>query len=563
MASFTGIIVTSPIALPEDSGLFDSMSDPQVTVTGVVYASNIDGVLNNNQPVEMLPRNHGGNILGSFEQIWYDTIHFIPSTTILLGSVSANSVVEFEVWNAYDVNNTLASISEVDAIGLTLSGQPTPPDVYQGLASKTYSLEVSGEGPVIIDAVYTWTFDGDIVELNVKGRRSIVFAHQPNWAKGVRESIRWNTNVLEAYDGTEQRIQIKASPEILLSYEVITHDYEMRELDSQLHMWQAEVFTVPIWSDYHKLTAELPISSTVIPNLTLLSGQDYKEGGQIIFWQAWDVYEIANIETIGASSVTLSRATDFTWGVGTIVMPVRACRMSKQATAERFHSNLSRLPVQFISDDIDLWIDEVEGSIIYQGTYSVLEGEPNRVDSQKDTYSRKIELLNPGTGRVFYEDTRTTTRLDRSFQWMLQDRSKILELKTWLAFRRGKLKPAWVPTWQNDLVLAETLSQGGTAAHFEQTEYETYYNLAEGRRDIRVELLDGTIYYRRITAVSLDPDTHMILTMDTAFPEDIIPANIRIISFMGLHRLSQDTVELQWHTPDVLTISTNMRLLDE
>ena len=281
-----------------------------------------------------------------------------------------------------------------------------------------------------------------------------------------------------------------------------------------------------------------------------------------MFWQSWNIYESATISEINGGIITLSGPLEQTWVKGSVLMPLRSFRMPSKVVANRVHSNLTMYSVQFISDDMDEGVDLVESPTTYLGS-GVLEGESNRVETMQDNYERRMHVLNPGTGAVYYDDTRDSTRLDRTFAWMLQDRAAILLLRQFFAFRRGKLKPVWVPTWQNDLVLAETLGLGGTAMHFFDTEYKVYYNLIGGRRDMRIELKNGTIHYKRIDTVAQDPDQHTILTVDSAFPTDINPGDIRIISFMGLHRLTQDHIDFLWHNPDVVEVSTSMRLLNE
>ena len=562
MATFTGILFDSLPGIPLDTSLYEAVPDAQTIGIQVFdapftgFAEAVKGVPSAN------PRNFGGNVCENFDAVWFNTVHFIPSTVLELGSVSANSVIPFEVWSAFYTPNTLSSITPANDTGLVLSGGAVPPTIFKPLESRTYQIEVAGTGPAIINASYSWVFTSLNILFRVQGRRSIVFAHQPNWKSGLKERWKWNTNVLESYDRTEQRIQVKASPELRMSYEILVHDYEMRELDSQLHMWQGRPFAVPIWSDYIILSEEVSPGATIIVNETVFAGQDYRVGSQILFWQSWNIYESATISEINGGIITLSGPLEQTWVKGSVLMPLRSFRMPSKVVANRVHSNLTMYSVQFISDDMDEWVDLVESPTTYLGS-GVLEGESNRVETMQDNYERRMHVLNPGTGAVYYDDTRDSTRLDRTFAWMLQDRAAILLLRQFFAFRRGKLKPVWVPTWQNDLVLAETLGLGGTAMHFFDTEYKVYYNLIGGRRDMRIELKNGTIHYKRIDTVAQDPDQHTILTVDSAFPTDINPGDIRIISFMGLHRLTQDHIDFLWHNPDVVEVSTSMRLLNE
>ena len=72
-----------------------------------------------------------------------------------------------------------------------------------------------------------------------------------------------------------------------------------------------------------------------------------------------------------------------------------------------------------------------------------------------------------------------------------------------------------------------------------------------GRRHIRIELIDGTVFYRAIEASSeialANGETGERLRMDAALGRFVTPERVRLACWMALVTLAGDTVELQHH----------------
>jgi hypothetical protein len=52
--------------------------------------------------------------------------------------------------------------------------------------------------------------------------------------------------------------------------------------------------------------------------------------------------------------------------------------------------------------------------------------------------------------------------LEHPFTWTLDGRAEISDFLAWVALRRGRYWPCWVPTWRQELVLAAPAGSGDT-----------------------------------------------------------------------------------------------------
>jgi hypothetical protein len=80
-----------------------------------------------------------------------------------------------------------------------------------------------------------------------------------------------------------------------------------------------------------------------------------------------------------------------------------------------------------------------------------------------------------------------------------------------------------------------------------------------GRRDLRIELNSGAVYYRRVTGSSTNDDGSERLSIFTALGVEVLPADIKQISFMSLMRLESDQVEFTYWTGESMESTNAMR----
>lgn len=114
---------------------------------------------------------------------------------------------------------------------------------------------------------------------------------------------------------------------------------------------------------------------------------------------------------------------------------------------------------------------------------------------------------------------------------------------------RGRMQTLWVPTWNNDLKIANDISSTTIHITVEWAGYTSFGRMQANRRDIRIELLDGTVFYRRITASQEDGNAE-VLTLDAALGVLVQRLRVRQISFLVLAEQSTDTAELL-HDTDI------------
>lgn len=500
------------------------------------------GAASDTQPVDERALALDGAALPGFGADWYDRIHINPSP-LALGNLLSSQVRDIEVWNAYLYQTRdLASVTGTGTDGMELTEPEPAPTTFARLEARTYQAAVSTEGPPTIDAEYTFAFDTGDVVLAITGSRVVIFAVAPDWARGILERLEWLTDVLGAYEGTEQRIGLRDTPRRTFELDVLVQDHEAAWMDALLWGWQARVFAVPVWTDPQRLAAALPAASASITVTT--DGYDYHDGGIALLIGDYQTHEAVQINTVSAGAIALQRPTEQSWPAGTRILPARLARLADQQSVRRPTAGVVRARLRWAVEDDAGWTAQA-GATTYQG-YDVLERAPNRAKDVDTEYRRAVERIDFRTGPVTVDDHSDRPALLRTFEFWLRDRQDIQVHRDWLHYRKGRRVPFWAASRHRDLELTQPVGSASTTLIVRDIGYRLYYQQQMGRKDIALRHRDGTWYYRRITGAAAGNPGEEHLSIDSALGIDADPEDFAIVSFLELVRLDGDAVEIHW-----------------
>lgn len=524
---------------------------------GWLIGDSLAGSQTDTQPVAEFPVTLGGisRTYGEgVNSMLYGRIYLDPED-IDLGNVIVDQSRTIKVWNAHFFDRPLASIGETNTEGLTLVEPRAAPTTFKPLEELTYTLQIDQDGPPNISAVYVWDFDTEDMSLEVMGSRITAWLWGPNGE--ILERLEWLTGVLTSYNANEQRQQLRATPRRSFEYDTLIDGSERRLAENVLFGAQGRAYAVPVWFDGDRLQSPVSIGATSITVET--EGRDYHAGGIAILTTDSKNYEIVEINTVGADSITLVRPTERAWSaLVTRIYPVRIARLASETRLARFTGEAAYGRLRWQCTDISSYTAATETT--YRG-FPVLDSKPNWNEDITQDYTRKLAVIDALTGPVTYDDESGLPVMVQSHKWSLVDRAEIAAFRQWLYARRGRLSAFWLPSWANDMVMTSDLVNPGTAFDIEWQGYTLQVGRDIGRRDIRIELNSGAVFYRRIiNAIETDADTERV-TIDTALGINITPSDVRSISWMTLSRLEADAIEMQWWKHDYVDATAMTRSL--
>ncbi len=481
--------------------------------------------------------------LRSYVDDFYNRIHIRP-TSLALGNVVSAQISTVRVFNAFFKQQVLSEINGQDAGLSVLSDNPLPMTV-PALKETEWRVSVTPDGPSVLDQYLSWIFTDGSTTLHVTGNRIIAWTFSPDWAEGVTERLAWLTDILQSKTAVEQRRALRLAPRRTFEANMVVEGRERSYMDMLLFGWSARIFALPIWHDQQWLQEEVVLGTQSISCDT--TDRDFRIGGLALLLggTAFD-FEAVEIAGMTPTSLQLSRPTQRKWGIGARLFPMRSARLTEVPQPTRQTDRLSRLSVSFLVVEGCDW-PAIMPATMYRGR-PVLETRPEESEELTEAYQRLVLLLDNSTGIPVATDTADAAFRIQGFRWVLHGRQEQSLLRSLLYALCGRQKEIWLPTHTDDLQLMEIAVASSMQLDVSFIGYTRFANGQQGRRDIRIELIDGTVLFRRITSATELSDQVERLFIDAVLGRIIEPGEVGRICFMALARLDQDELELHHDT---------------
>ncbi|WP_436365254.1 hypothetical protein [Comamonas kerstersii] len=479
-----------------------------------------------------------GEVGGSYSADYYNRIYITP-TALALGNVVSTQVSTVRVWNAYLSPKTVIGLDGVDE-GIEITPPAALPMVLSAMQETNWLVAVTPDGPAVLDAYVGWLFDGASTRpLHLTGNRIVPWGFAPNWSPPLRETLSWLTNILANNRGAEQRRSLRAAPRKGWQASFITEGAERALFDLSMAGWGRRVWALPVWVDVLQLDTALPAGSSAIACDT--TGRDFRVGGLALLRgeTAFDT-EAVEILDMTAAGLTLKRVTQSTWPAGTRLYPLRSARLTEMPQTTRRTDALLQADCSFELTEPADWPAALP-TTLYRGR-PVFAQRPDESTDLSHSYERLTLLLDNTTGNAAVTDTAGKGFVLQQHRWCLAGRAEHSAWRSLLYALQGRAKSIWLPTHAQDLVPVEPLS--GSLLKVQRVGYARFGVGQLGRQDIRIELADGSVLMRRITAaVARGPIEELVVDAD--FPGVIQPGQVARISYMALCRLASDDIELE------------------
>jgi hypothetical protein len=159
----------------------------------------------------------------------------------------------------------------------------------------------------------------------------------------ITETYGYRTDVMSAFDGTEQRVKMHSRALEAIEFTFLTALAEETGLfKGALFAGQGELFTVPLWQYGSRLTADVAPASVLLPIVDALV-VPYRVGQVAVLWAGISTFEVAVVSAVGGAGVSVAPIIG-SWPAGTLVFPARAARIADRvAMSNASNSSLSSI----------------------------------------------------------------------------------------------------------------------------------------------------------------------------------------------------------------------------
>lgn len=492
-------------------------------------------------PISELEQHVDSYRMPTFLDDYYYRIHIKPQE-VILGNIVSTQTLPVYVWNAYLEPHTLTDIEGVEE-GIILTGQPAAPLLFHSLQMLQWQLSITPDGQPVLDTYLRWTFDNDDEgALHIAANRIIAWSFAPDWGDSITERLTFSTDIQQSESFVELRRALLLGPRREFEAQMYVEGRERQLLDMMLFGWGSRVWALPIWPDIQLLTSPVPAGAERITCSTAYL--DFRVGGlAMLRGEDAFTYEVVEVKAIDAGGIDLVRGTQRNWRVGSRLYPARSAQLIEQPQLTRITDRAQGAQVHFRVAEVSAW-PEVMPATLYRGR-PVIEDRPDETEDLTSSFQRLQTELDSGMSLPLLTDVAGLALTMLGYRWLGMGRAQRSAWRSLIHALRGQQQALWAPTFADDLTLLSIISPTGVAIDVENVGYSRFGQQRPGRRDIRIELLDGTVFHRRITASSeLDTETER-LVIDGALGRQVTPNQIGRISWISLCRGASDTVEIE------------------
>lgn len=500
-----------------------------------------------------LEQDKAGVVVHSFSQDYYNRLHIFP-IPVDFGSVTQQKTINLQVWNAFfDVAEYTGQItSGFDGISLDAGATPPPTIYIPALYNYQIPITAEVEGPGNLNGLLQLQITGKYSStIPVVGRRTKLFPFVTSWDTNPIETFEYKTNIVETEQWEEHRYRLRAYPRRSFQLGIAAAGRGDSELRVSLMGSQGSEYALPVWMYETELLQQvLPGDNRVYVGT---ADSDFVVGEGIMILESSERFEVVEVVAVGDGYVDVDpdNGPSQLWYAGTKAYPVRNTRFSDTISLTSPAGNVSKATV-----NLDSLIPERAFSAhafpLYKG-HPVMTWMPNWVSGGKVSYKRKVELVDNGIYPATQHQLSTRYGEEQDFEWLLRNRTEVLQFRNLMNYMAGRHKPIWIPSWHNDMPIARTYT--GTVELYANSSFATKYLLSDSTLSLHLRLLkkDGTAYYGKVEEVAPAPDipTHDRIILDDLWPDTIPTYWVEDLSQISLVRLSSDSYDITWYTPQV------------
>ena len=552
-----------PVTTPSDGGLFQAeLINLPATVGPLVDAPRPDlGA----RPAGTEVGDSGDfadHVGGMFD--WWEKVHILPHTEIAFGNIITQKQDTYELYSAYrDTSITLSSIVNNALPGVDLPDE-APPEVVPRQSSMLDSTSTDNTGDSfalgtlvlrdivaaatglpIFDTTIDFTFDtGEVPQLFISGQRIVLIPM--DYESPMQETLAFLTDIIPGLSGVEQRIALRKQPRQLFEVLYKLDGNDRQRMQALLMDWTANVFGFPVKNEVLLTTAAASIGNTVY-QVTGADDVDLRVGGLAAIITDANTFDVISIASKTDTSITASDPSLNAYPVGANIMPLRTAVILRMVAGAMAQKNLETFKVVFEVTDNDT--GALSGSTAAYSTFNgrVLFDDCNVVAGEMaEQYKRRIYRIDNKTGKVSISSSWDRGKRSSQKGFVLRNRSEILGFRKAMISIGGRQVAFYIPTFNDDLEVKDTLGVGSDTMDIEKIKYERFIQSRAPKITFKITFADGTSLIREVQSAAGVDSTTERLTLDTTWPSTRTVDEVVRVQFYELSRFDVDNVRIQY-----------------
>ncbi len=368
--------------------------------------------------------------------------------------------------------------------------------------------------------------------------------------EGFRWTLTWRTDVMEAYDGTEQRVRLASLPRMAYAGALFLEDQDLAYARALNAADPDSDFGLPVpFETVASVNAITGTTITIVPTYV-----DWNVVGRSIYVRRPDgTAYTTTINAVAGAGATLTVADAppaGTWPAGsTTVTPIEAVKLEDGQPFSRWQKAVGRWEIAGRQATARALGGFGAPAITQQNGLDVLDRRPVVDGMAQEQFVAGRSFQDAG-GALSTSQAFTASKPRRVFSWVIVGSAERQWWKAFLTNRKGRLSTFLAPTWRPDLLLT-TFTAGQPWIRIDATyaDYLTQWWPSLAHRRLQIEFADGSVLYRTVSAAADIGGGVQELTLTANMSGS--PASVVAVSLLELARLDVDEVTITWEAGNV------------
>ena len=489
----------------------------------------------------------------SFGTYFFENVFLTPAE-IDAGVVVPGAEFSFELWHSSTSPMQLAGVTQTGVFDIELAG------VTSGsLASfESFDYKISlNQANGLID--YRASFDfgaGTTNTFILTASVALVMPERIDWSTQPEMSLQYLTEVIEAFDGTEQRIALRDTPRTSLSYMYSMTDEQQYRFDNKLATSLGGMM-VPMWPLQCQLERAVQRGDA---SVALDTTNAHVMASDTLLISEGDESEIVSVESVDGRVVTLTHLAKKTFSTSAVVLPVRIAYTADESNAISLLRSFDQHSITFDLDETQIQKPAPVDDFERHNARPLFPFRPDRSKDVTTQYNRHREILDPLIGaRTIYDRARGSVKiLGQTFTFFSEaERQRFEDFAELMNGAQGEF---YIEGPGQAFELSEDIFGATYKIRVKNSGYSNFANSSSLAPIAAIKLYNGTTIYKTILSATGNKDgTETITTKEITV--SLKTTDIEAIVPLYLARFDSDEFRYIFDTNEVSTITKKIRQL--